>query len=100
LGYDGSGVTVAVADSGLDRGEAATMHPDCFGRVTAFFHYGATRTARPMRHSHGTHVAGIVAGNGAAGENRRGQRPLVTAFGVAPGAHIVAQRIFDGPRRL
>jgi hypothetical protein len=34
LGFDGTGVAVAVADSGLDNGNAATMHPDlyAFGR--------------------------------------------------------------------
>src|SRR5690349_65962 len=29
-GFDGRGVTVAVADSGLHNGDAATMHPDLF----------------------------------------------------------------------
>ncbi len=40
LGYDGRGVKVAVADSGLNNGDAATMHPDLFGRTPAFFFYG------------------------------------------------------------
>ncbi|MSU85831.1 MAG: alkaline serine protease, partial [Pedosphaera sp.] len=33
LGFDGRGVTVSVADSGLDTGEAETMHLDLNGRV-------------------------------------------------------------------
>ncbi len=92
-GFDGGGVTVAVADSGLHNGDAATMHPDLFGRVTAFFHYGALTDAAD-EHSHGTHVAGIVAGNGAVGEvDELGK---LYGLGDAPGARIVAQRIFDG----
>jgi len=67
LGFDGRGVTVAVPDSGLHNGDAASMHPDLFGRVTAFFHYGTLSDAAD-EHSHGTHVAGIIAGNGATGE--------------------------------
>src|SRR5688572_29904114 len=34
LGFDGRGVTVAVPDSGLHNGDAASMHSDLFGRVT------------------------------------------------------------------
>ena len=41
LGFTGAGVTVAVADSGLDSGDIDDMHPDIAGRVTALFHYGA-----------------------------------------------------------
>jgi len=38
LGYTGAGVGVAVADSGLNNGDAATMHPDLLGRTPAFFY--------------------------------------------------------------
>jgi hypothetical protein len=93
LGYDGSGVGVAVADSGLNNGDAATMHPDLMGRTPAFFYYGALTDAAD-EHSHGTHVAGIVAGNGATGE--QDANGALYGLGVAPGANIIAQRIFDG----
>ena len=92
LGYDGAGVTVAVADSGLDDGDPATMHPDLFGRVAGIFHYGAL-TDGSDGHSHGTHVAGIVAGNGATGETD--PSGALYGLGVAPGASIISQRIFD-----
>jgi subtilisin family serine protease len=92
LGYDGSGVTVAVADSGLNNGDAATMHPDLAGRTPGFFYYGALSDAAD-EHSHGTHVAGIVAGNGATGETD--DNGALYGLGVAPGANIIAQRIFD-----
>jgi subtilisin family serine protease len=93
LGYDGTGVTVAVADSGLNNGDKETMHPDLFGRVDAFFYYGNLEDASD-EHSHGTHVTGIIAGNGAVGETD--ENNALYGLGVAPGAHIVAQRIFDG----
>lgn len=93
LGFDGRGVTVAVADSGLDTGDADTMHRDLRGRVDAFFAYGGLEDAAD-EHSHGTHCAGIVAGSGAIGT--RDEAGYLWGLGVAPGAHLVAQRLFDG----
>lgn len=92
LGYDGAGVTISVADSGLNNGDSETMHPDLFGRTTAFFQYGLLADAAD-EHSHGTHVAGIVAGNGATGETD--ESGALYGLGVAPGASLVTQRIFD-----
>ncbi|HEV8543720.1 MAG TPA: S8 family serine peptidase, partial [Verrucomicrobiae bacterium] len=92
LGFDGKGVTVAVADSGLDAGEEP-LHPDITGRVDAFLHYGSLTDAAD-EHGHGTHVAGIIAGNGASGETD--ESGFLYGLGVAPKAHLIAQRIFDG----
>jgi subtilisin family serine protease len=92
LGFDGSGVTVAVADSGLDTGIIEEMHPDIAGRVTALFYYGALTDASDG-HSHGTHVTGIVAGNASTGE--QDENGFLYGLGVAPGSKIVAQRLFD-----
>jgi subtilisin family serine protease len=93
LGYDGRGVAVAVADSGLNNGDALSMHPDLAGRVDAFLFYGRLTDAAD-EHSHGTHVSGIIAGNGATGETD--ENGALYGLGVASGAHIVVQRIFDG----
>lgn len=93
LGFDGNGVKVAVADSGLHTGFGPTMHPDLAGRTPDFFFYGNLTDAAD-EHSHGTHVAGIVAGNGATGEID--ESGSLYGLGVAPGASIIAQRIFDG----
>ncbi len=95
LGYDGSGVAVAVADSGLNNGDAQTMHPDLLGRTPTFFFYGTPGQLSDAadEHSHGTHLSGIIAGNGATGEvDDNGN---LWGLGVAPGASIIAQRIFD-----
>ncbi len=50
-------ITVAVADTGLDTGDPATIHPDFFGRV-AF----ATALCADSADTdgHGTNVAGII----------------------------------------
>src|SRR5262249_20922738 len=42
---------------------------------------------------HGTHVAGIIAGNAATGEVD--DSGYLYGLGVASGAHLVAQRVFD-----
>src|SRR2546422_1320565 len=93
LGFDGSGVKVAVADTGLNNGDSGTMHPDLAGRVDTFLFYGSLTDAAD-EHSHGTHVTGIIAGNAATGETD--ENGFLYGLGVAPGAHIVVQRIFDG----
>ncbi len=95
LGYNGAGVTVAVADSGLDSGDTNSMHPDIQGRVTALFYYGTPGQLADAadEHSHGTHVAGIIAGNGAAGETD--ENGYLYGLGVAPGASLIGQRLFD-----
>jgi hypothetical protein len=89
---DGRGVTVAVADSGLHYGDANEMHPDLAGRTPAFLPYGLPDASD--ENGHGTHVAGIIAGNGALGTVD--ENGYLYGLGVAPGASIVTQRIFDG----
>lgn len=67
-GLTGSGQVVAVCDTGLDTGDAATLHPDFTNRIRAAF-----GLARPGVWSdlmgHGTHVSGSVLGNGTAWSN-------------------------------
>jgi hypothetical protein len=92
LGFTGAGVTVSVADSGLDSGDTNSMHPDIAGRITALFHYGALEDAAD-EHSHGTHCAGIIAGNGTTGETD--ENGFLYGLGVAPGANLIGQRLFD-----
>ncbi|HEX8276749.1 MAG TPA: S8 family serine peptidase [Longimicrobiaceae bacterium] len=96
----GRGQTVAVADTGLDRGatDDATLHPDFRGRVRALRSWPvnpswAPFTTRPgsddgpadRNSGHGTHVAGLAVGSGrvSGGEHR----------GAAPEAELVFQSI-------
>lgn len=75
-GLDGSGVTIAVIDSGL------APHPDFGDRIKAFKNFSWQGTSKAHDdYGHGTHVAGIAAGDG----------PEID--GVAPAAHLVGARI-------
>jgi subtilisin family serine protease len=86
-GLDGTGVDVAVLDTGIDA-----THPDLANQVVAAANF--TEEADTDDYvGHGTHVASIVAGTGAASNG--------TYRGVAPGAHLlngkVMQLTFTGP---
>lgn len=91
-GYDGSGVGVAVVDSGVDG-----THPDFAGRMGGNVKIVPFTTAAiPLADTdtisaggHGTHVAGTVAGTGAASNGERhGAAPGATLYGVSAGSVI------------
>lgn len=85
-GLDGSGQIVAVADTGLDTGDAKSMHPDFQGRIEALFALGRRGNASDT-HGHGTHVAGSVLGSGEASGGK--------VKGMAPKARLVFQSVAD-----
>lgn len=89
-GLTGSNQIAAVADTGLDTGDTATIHPDFAGRIKAGI--GLARTSWSDPDSHGTHVCGSVLGDGAAsgGQYR----------GVAFSAQLVMQSIGDSSGAL
>lgn len=94
-GFDGSGVTVAVLDTGID-----VENPDFAGRIVGQRCFcddldgsgccpgGETQQsgdgAAVDDNGHGTHVTGILAGGGAS-----------APAGVAPAARIVAVKVMD-----
>ncbi len=90
LGYDGQGVRVAVADTGISGGQGGVIHPDL--RVSDFFDYTPTENAADG-HAHGTHCAGIIAGDGTTG--RKDSDGYLYGMGVAPASELVAQKIFN-----
>ncbi|MFJ3672514.1 S8 family serine peptidase [Streptomyces sp. NPDC090106] len=78
-GVHGEGVKVAVLDTGVDQ-----THPDLAGRVSEAVDFsGSPSTADPF--GHGTHVASIVGGSGAASDGLR--------KGVAPGADLLVGKV-------
>jgi serine protease AprX len=83
LGYDGTGVGVAIIDSGV-----ANWHDDLGSqRVAHFVDFVSDLPVPHDGYGHGTHVAGIIAGSGydSAGARR----------GIAPGATLVVLRVLD-----
>lgn len=83
-GFRGQGVKIGVVDTGLDGD-----HPDFEGRIAAWRDFIDTDGAASARdpNGHGTHVAGIAAGSGAASDGRY--------RGVAPAAELVVARVLD-----
>ncbi|TDW18235.1 S8 family serine peptidase [Kribbella kalugense] len=70
-GYEGSGVEVAVLDTGVDA-----THPDLAGKVKESFDFSGSPTGTEDHFGHGTHVAATIAGTGAgAGGTRKGVAP-------------------------
>ena len=83
-GYTGQGVTIAIVDSGIHP-HADFMRPT--PRLTGWYDAVSGRPKPYDDHGHGTHVAGIAAGNGfASGGKYRG---------VAPGANLVGVKVAD-----
>lgn len=96
LGLFGAGQTVAVADTGLDVGNPATIHTDFQGQVVKGYCLGRPSPCDWSDHNaHGTQVAGSVLGSGkASGSDPATHQYPATSFpGVAPEAKLVMQSI-------
>jgi hypothetical protein len=90
-GLYGEGQILAIADSGLDTGELATLSPDFAGRLVAAYVLAAGGDLED-EHGHGTHVAGSALGSG----TQSGSDPATNSYagsfaGVAPRAGLVFQ---------
>jgi serine protease AprX len=92
-GYKGDGVGIAVVDSGI-----ATWHDDLTNSSARVYPYGNQRVAKFVDfvngrtqpyddNGHGTHVAGIIAGNG---YDSKGEK-----MGIAPNASLVSLKVLD-----
>lgn len=77
----GKGVTVAVLDTGIGR------HPDLTGRLLGFRDFVGHRNLMYDDNGHGTHVCGIICGNGSLSDG--------IYRGMAPGAALVVGKVLD-----
>ncbi|MCX5789493.1 MAG: S8 family serine peptidase [Elusimicrobia bacterium] len=78
-GMDGKGAVVGIIDSGMDE-----THPDLKDRVVEYKDF--TDEGNKDVVGHGTHVAGTVAGSGAASDGKY--------KGMAPGAKLIIAKVF------
>ena len=81
-GYTGDGARVAVLDTGVDA-----THPDLAGQVVETMDFTVDGGDAVDRYGHGTHVASLIAGTGAASRGAR--------RGVAPDADLVIGKVLD-----
>jgi serine protease AprX len=94
-GYDGAGVGVAVIDSGIShfhddltyQGWSTKVRVVAGQRVTSFVDFVNNNPVAYDDNGHGTHVAGIIAGNGYDSHGARA--------GIAPAAHIVSLKVLN-----
>ncbi|MBM0232701.1 S8 family serine peptidase [Micromonospora sp. STR1_7] len=80
-GFTGQGVRVAVLDTGIDAG-----HPDLSGRIAEAHNFTEATDAGDTV-GHGTHVASIIAGSGAASGGKY--------HGVAPDATLLNGKVCE-----
>ncbi|MEU0534445.1 S8 family serine peptidase [Amycolatopsis tolypomycina] len=81
-GYTGGGTTVAVLDTGID-----TTHPDLADAVAGTRDFTGSPSGTDDRVGHGTHVASIITGSGAASAGR--------FRGVAPDTRLLVGKVLD-----
>src|SRR5262249_25277247 len=93
LGYSGSGVGIAIIDSGV-----ATWHDDLTNTSSVLYPYGNQRVKKFVDfvngralpyddNGHGSHVAGIIGGNG---DDSFGDKA-----GIAPKASLISLKVLD-----
>jgi|HubBroStandDraft_3_1064219.scaffolds.fasta_scaffold17509_2 serine protease AprX len=88
----GSGIGVAVIDSGITAGRDFTLANGKGSRIVYNQNFaGGPNTASDL-YGHGTHVAGILAGNGM---NSRGANFRKRFIGIADNASLINLRVLD-----
>lgn len=95
FGATGDGVGVAVVDTGIQGNlpDFALSRTDSSSRVIASAVVNPAASSAADRLGHGTHVAGLIAGDGT---NRQTNDPLYGRYiGVAPDANLISVKVAD-----
>jgi serine protease AprX len=87
FGYDGTGVGVAIIDSGVTSWHDDLADAAGGQRVERFVDFVNDQTSAYDDYGHGTHVAGIIAGNGFDSSGARS--------GIAPNARVIVLKVLD-----
>ena len=87
MGFTGKGQIAAYADTGLDSGDASTIHGDFSGALVKGYIHGMWSKSWGDPMGHGTHVAGSIVS--------RGKVSGAKIHGGAPDAGIVAQGMWS-----
>ena len=90
-GFDGTGVGVAVIDSGV--ADHADFHTASGTRVVHSESFIPGNTSTVDAYGHGTHVSGIIGGSGAASGSGSGYSKQIV--GMAPNVNIINLRVLD-----
>jgi serine protease AprX len=88
FGYDGAGVGVVIIDSGVSASHHDLSGANGASRVVRFVDFINDQQQAYDDFGHGTHVAGIIAGNGSDSGGARA--------GIAPAARLVVLKVLDG----
>ncbi|HET9697704.1 MAG TPA: S8 family peptidase [Terriglobales bacterium] len=91
LGYDGTGIGVAVIDSGVNQLKDFKTGPGTY-RIVYSQSFVPGDSSANDGFGHGTHVAGIIGGSGA---NSSGPQATTQFQGIAPNVNIVNLRVLD-----
>lgn len=89
-GWDGSGIAVAVLDSGVSNHPDLTVAKGPKSRIV--YNRSFVGPGHDDHYGHGTHVAGIIGGNG---KSSTGFAYTHTFDGIAPNVNIVNLRVLD-----
>ncbi len=88
----GSGIGVAVIDSGINSGKDFTVLNGTGSRIVYSQNFASDQNTVADLYGHGTHVAGILAGNG---QNSHGASFRKTFMGVADNVNLINLRVLD-----
>src|SRR5262249_2116441 len=89
-GWTGTGIGLAVIDSGITTVVDLNQSGSSKSRIVYSQNFADSTTNTSDQYGHGTHVAGIAAGNGA---NSTGSGYTRTFFGIAPTATLVNLKV-------
>lgn len=89
--YDGAGIGVAVVDSGVSS-QVDDLGKGKHSRVVFSASFVPSEQTTEDGYGHGTHVAGLIAGDGT---DSSGHQVYRTFRGIAPGANIINLKALD-----